>query len=121
MADNVIEAAARAIRILGEGALGSSAAELARLAGIDGVPRNGLRVALSQVDRARRSQGVLHILMEATALEGKLGVDLDSFRSRVSDLARACGELMETADDTEEVQRTAAGLEEERAAGPRWW
>ncbi|CAO1942653.1 unnamed protein product [Urochloa humidicola] len=132
MADEFVEAAARAISILGEGALGSSAAELVRLAldlvGSDGVVRNNLKAAadaLSQADSAGRAQAVVDLLNASTALEGTLGVGLDSLRSQASELARACRAHLEAAEDTEKVRLAAAGLEqeqwEERPAGPWWW
>ncbi|CAL4946128.1 unnamed protein product [Urochloa decumbens] len=130
MDDEFVEAAARAISILGEGALGSSVAELVRLSldlvgdDGDGVARSNLKAAaaaLSQADSAGRSQAVLDLLNASTALEGTLGIEMDALRSGASDLALACREHQKTAADTEQVRRAAARLEEERPAGPWWW
>jgi hypothetical protein len=137
MADEVIEAAARAIRILGEGALRSSAAELARLAlelaavdvGVGGVPRDNLKAAadaLSQAGSAGRSEAVLALLHAATMLEGTLGVEVELLRGRASLLALKCGELRQAAEDIGEVRRATAvraeqAVREERRPADQWW
>jgi hypothetical protein len=140
MADEFIQSAARAISILGEGALKSSAAELVKLAlGLelvvgDGVPGDNLVAAaraltaaagaLSHADSESRSHAVLDLLTTATALEATLGVKVDDLRGGASALAVACREHLKVAENAEQVRHAAAALEEqreERSARPWWW
>ncbi|CAL4953228.1 unnamed protein product [Urochloa decumbens] len=131
MADKVIEAVARSIRIMWESALRSSAAELAGLAleladvdfGVDEVLRDDLRAAgdaLRRADSTRRSQAILDLLGAAAALEGAVGGDMESLRRRASVLALACREHRQAAQELEESRLAAAEREELRVAGP-WW